>query len=92
LDATHILFANLLGSVVIVWSLARISSPSVQQGRLDAVARILFFTWQIFAVLSGASSVILFFTVFEMIFGMLQIWPVNFSGDDQRSLMAGINA
>lgn len=77
LDATHMLFANLLGSVVVVWSLARILSPSVQLGRLDALARFLFAAWQIFAVLSGANVVILAFTVFELLFGVLQLLPVQ---------------
>ena len=76
LDATHILFANLLGSVVVVWSLARVLSPSVQLGRLDGVARLLFAAWQVNAFLSGASAVVLAFTLFELIFGVLQFLPV----------------
>lgn len=77
LDATHMLFANLLGSVVVVWSLARILSPSVQLGRLDALARFLFAAWQIFAVFSGANVVVLAFTVVELLFGVLQLLPVQ---------------
>ncbi len=76
LDATHILFANLLGSVVVVWSLARILSPSIRLGRLDGVARVLFAAWQIHAYLSGASAIVLAFTLFELIFGVLQFLPV----------------
>ncbi len=77
LDATHILFANLLGSVVVVWSLARILSPSVQLGRLDGVARVLFALWQINAFLSGGSAIVLGFTLFEVAFAVLQFWPVT---------------
>lgn len=77
LDATHILFANLLGSVVMVWSLARLLSPTVLLGRLDAIARVLFATWQIHAVFSGANAVILFFTAFELLFGILQMLPLE---------------
>jgi hypothetical protein len=77
LDATHVLFANLLGSVVVVWSLARVLSPSVQFGRLDAVARFLFAAWQVNAFLSGANAIVLGFTFFELIFGVLQFLPVE---------------
>ena len=41
LDSTHLLLANLLGSVVVVWSIARIAAPSLLLGRLDGVARFL---------------------------------------------------
>lgn len=77
LDATHVMFANLLGSVVVVWSLARVLSPSVQLGRLDGVARLLFAAWQIHAYLSGASAIVLGFTLFELVFGVLQFLPVD---------------
>jgi hypothetical protein len=77
LDATHVMFANLLGSVVVVWSLARLLSPTVRLGRLDGVARVLFATWQVHAYLSGASAIVLGFTVFELIFAVLQFLPVK---------------
>lgn len=77
LDATHVLFANLLGSVVVVWSLARWWAPSVQLGRLDAAARFLFAAWQIYAVAHGASAIVLGFTALELVFGVLQIAPVH---------------
>ena len=86
LDATHILFANLLGSVVVVWSLARILSPSLVLGRLDAVARLLFAAWQVHAFLAGANAIVLGFTVFEILFGVLQLLPVEKpSTADQKS-------
>ena len=77
LDATHVMFANLLGSVVVVWSLARLMSPTIRLGRLDGVARFLFATWQVNAYLSGASALVLGFTVFELMFGVLQFLPVQ---------------
>lgn len=77
LDATHVMLANLLGSVVIAWSLARIVAPSLLLGRLDGLARLLFLTWQLYAVAHGASAVLLAFTAFELLFGVLQWWPVQ---------------
>jgi hypothetical protein len=77
LDATALLFANLLGSVVVVWSLARWWAPSVLLGRLDATARFLFATWQIYAVVQGASAIVLGFTALELVFGAVQSAPVR---------------
>jgi hypothetical protein len=77
LDATHVMLANLLGSVVVVWSLARLMSPTIRLGRLDGVARFLFAAWQVNAYLSGASAIVLGFTLFELVFGVLQFLPVG---------------
>ena len=80
LDTTHMLLANLLGSVVVVWSLARMVAPSQLLGRLDGVARFLFAAWQIYAVVHGASAIVLGFTLFELLFGVLQWWRVQGAG------------
>ncbi|ODS70648.1 MAG: hypothetical protein ABS38_02575 [Acidovorax sp. SCN 68-22] len=76
LNATLMLMANLLGSVVVVWAIARIAAPTRLLGRLDGVARFLFAAAQIYAVTQGASAIVLGFTLFELIFGVLQWWPV----------------
>lgn len=80
LDGTHMLLANLLGSVVVVWSIARIVAPGVLLGRLDGLARFLFATWQVYAVAQGASAIVLGFTAFELLFGVLQWWRVAGQG------------
>jgi hypothetical protein len=77
LNPGHMLMANLLGSVVIVWSLARWLQPSIVLGRLDALARALFAMWQIYAVSQGVSSIVLAFTFFEILFGSLQLVRVR---------------
>lgn len=77
LDPLHVLFANLLGSVVVVWSLARLMQPSVRLGRLDALARGLFASWQLYSVTQGGSAIVVGFTVFELTFLVLQAWPVR---------------
>ncbi|PJI98717.1 hypothetical protein CLU85_3548 [Acidovorax sp. 69] len=80
LDTTHMLLANLLGSVVVVWSVARIAAPTLLLGRLDGVARFLFAAWQIYAVAHGANAIVLGFTAFELLFGVLQWWRVAGAG------------
>lgn len=73
----HMLMANLLGSIVVVWSVLRIRDPQLQYGRYDAIARFLFAAWQIYAVVHGASVLILGFTLFEVVFGVIQSLPVT---------------
>lgn len=73
LDVSGMLFANLLGSVVVVWSLWRLAQPSRRVGLYDALARTLFATWQLYAVAHGASFLILGFTVFEGVFAVAQV-------------------
>jgi len=75
-DPAHMLLANLLGSVVIVWALLRLRHTRPEHGLYDAAARGLFALWQVVAVLSGASPIILAFTLMELIFGALQLAPV----------------
>ncbi len=70
------LFAGLMGSVVVVWSLARLRLNLAELGRYDAVARLLFAAWQIYAVANGATPLLLVFTVFEAGFGIAQALPV----------------
>lgn len=77
LDVTGMLFANLLGSVVVVWSLWRLTHTSQSAGRYDALARVLFAVWQLFAVAHGASFLILGFTLFEIVFAVAQSLPVT---------------
>lgn len=75
-EASHVLMANLLGSIVTVWAVLRIRDPQLQFGRYDAAGRFLFAAWQIYAVMHGASVVILGFTVLELLFGIAQSLPV----------------
>jgi hypothetical protein len=90
LDVTGMLFANLLGSVVVVWSLWRVRQPSRRVGLYDALARILFATWQLYAVAHGASFLILGFTVFEVSFAIAQVLPASdFSTDRGKRIPAG---
>lgn len=77
LDATQMLLGNLLGSVVIVWSLWRWRQPTQLAGRYDALARGLFALWQVVAVAQGASVLILGFTLMELLFGLMQWVPVS---------------
>ncbi len=75
IDFLHLLFANLMGSVVIVWSVLRLHLNMAVLGRYDAAARFLFAAWQIVALLGGASWVLLPLIIVEVLFGVAQVLP-----------------
>ncbi|MCU0071925.1 hypothetical protein N8H71_10000 [Pseudomonas koreensis] len=76
-EPVHMLMANLLGSVVCVWAVLRIRDPQPVYGRYDAVARFLFAAWQAYALVHGASSLLVGFLVFELAWGIAQVLPVR---------------
>jgi hypothetical protein len=69
------LYANLMGSVVVVWALLRIVEPLPAHGLLDGVARTLFATWQAYALAHGATRLLWLFFVVEVAFGVVQLVP-----------------
>ncbi len=73
----HMLMGNLMGSIVCVWSVLRIRDPQQQFGRYDAVGRLLFATWQGYALMHGATQLLWGFLVLEVIWGILQFLPVT---------------
>ena len=72
----HLLMANLLGSIVCVWGVLRIRDPQQIYGRYDAVGRFLFAAWQAYALAHGASSLLVIFLFFELVWGVVQVLPV----------------
>lgn len=75
LDPIQTLYANLMGSVVVVWALLRIVGPLPVHGLLDGVARVLFAMWQAYALAHGAFRVLWLFFVVEAAFGVVQLVP-----------------
>ena len=76
-DTFHIFFANLLGSIVLVWSVARLRLNLLVMVRYDAVARILFSMWMVYALANGASFFIMFLLIPEMALGVVQLLPLK---------------
>jgi len=73
----HVLFACLLGSVVLVWSLLRISDPQQRYGRFDGLARLLFSTWMVWALAVTGAPLLWLFIVPEAAFCVAQWLPVE---------------
>lgn len=71
-EGVGLLFANLMGSIVVVWSVVRLRSPTIALGRADTMGRVLFSTWMTWALVSGASPVLLPFLVLEAGWALLQ--------------------
>ncbi|WP_338526319.1 hypothetical protein NUH87_13420 [Pseudomonas batumici] len=82
----HLLMANLLGSIVCVWAILRIRDPQRTFGRYDAAGRMLFATWQAYALSQGASMIIGVFLFFELAWGIAQLLPVR--GTSDRAILA----
>lgn len=76
-EPMHMLMANLLGSIVCVWAVLRIRDPQQVFGRYDAAGRLLFAAWQGYALMHGASSLLIGILVMELVWAVLQLWPVR---------------
>lgn len=72
-EPIHVLFANLLGSIVVVWAVLRIRDPQPVFGLFDSFARGLFFVWQMYYLIAmHGSPIIWVFAAFEFAFGAAQ--------------------
>lgn len=74
-EPTHVLIANLLGSIVVVWSLLRLLRVEPIYGLYDSFARGLFLIWQLYYLLAmQGASVVWAFAAFEAAFGASQAY------------------
>ncbi|MCE4058130.1 hypothetical protein [Pseudomonas sp. Au-Pse12] len=76
-EPAHLLMANLMGSIVCVWAVLRIRDPQQAFGRYDAVGRVLFASWQVYALMHGATALIGVFLLFELAWCVAQLLPVK---------------
>lgn len=71
----HVFFANLLGSIVVVWAALRLWRPEPIYGLFDSFSRGLFFTWQVYYLLAhGITPIVWVFAFFELAFGVSQAY------------------
>lgn len=71
----HVLFACLLGSVVLVWATLRLRDPQPRYGRYDGVARLLFSTWMAWTLAATGAPLLWLFIVPELAWGIIQWLP-----------------
>lgn len=73
----HLLFALLMGSVVLAWSVLRLRGPTLQFGRYDAATRGLFSLWMAWVWTQTGAPVLLLFIVPEASWAVAQAWRVK---------------
>ena len=72
----HVLFAGLMGSVVLVWSVLRLCMTDVRFGRYDGAARFLFASWMGWTLAATGAPLLWLFVVPEFAWGVAQWLPV----------------
>jgi len=75
IDPMQTLYANLMGSVVIIWALLRLVRPLPVHGLFDGAARMLFAAWQAYALAHGVTRLLWIFFAVEVLFGAVQLLP-----------------
>ncbi|AVR97670.1 hypothetical protein [Pseudoduganella armeniaca] len=73
----HVLFACLMGSLVLVWAVLRIRDPQPRFGRYDGAARFLFATWMAWALALSDTPLLWLFIVPEATWGVIQWLPMR---------------
>jgi hypothetical protein len=76
-SAIAILLANLMGSLVVIWSVIRLRAPTLAHGATDSLARGVFSLWMVWALITGASPLIAGFLVPEIVWGIVQARAVR---------------
>lgn len=72
----QVLFACLLGSLVLLWSTLRLLRTSLVLGRFDAAGRAAFAVWMAWALAQGGLPLLWFYFVPEVLWAVAQGLPV----------------
>jgi hypothetical protein len=72
----HVLFACLMGSVVLVWSVLRLRRTEVLLGRYDGATRFLFALWMGWTLAATGAPLLWLFVLPEFAWGVVQWLPV----------------
>jgi hypothetical protein len=73
LDLMQVFYANLMGSVVLVWALLRVIRPQVIHGLFDGIARVLFFSAMVYTLAHGGPELLWGFLIVEISWGVVQL-------------------
>ncbi|UGQ44699.1 hypothetical protein [Massilia endophytica] len=76
-DPFHVLFACLLGSIVLVWAVLRIADPQPRFGRFDGAGRMLFSLWMAWALWQTGAPLLWCFLAPELIWAIVQWLPLR---------------
>ena len=81
----HVLFACLMGSVVLVWSVLRLRRTEAILGRYDGIGRFLFALWMGWTLAQTGAPLLWLFVAPEFAWGVAQWLPVQDCSQDCRS-------
>lgn len=84
----HFVLSSLLGTLVLLWSLYRLGTPSRRLGRFDAIGRLVFAFWIAWAMLQVAMPALWIFLLPELVWGVLESLPVDQSSGSRTSRAA----
>jgi len=73
LDATSLFFINLGALAYVAWGVARLNEPSVANGRLDAILRLLVIGLQMFALSRGATPILWALAAVLLVLAVLEL-------------------
>lgn len=73
----HVLFACLMGGVVLGWALLRMADPQPRFGRMDGAGRFVFTAWMAWALAVSDTPLLWLFIVPEALWGIVQWLPLR---------------
>ncbi|OII23940.1 hypothetical protein [Frigoribacterium sp. MCBA15_019] len=71
-DAFTVMFANLMGSLVVVWSVFRLARPTRATGIADTAGRLSFSLAMAAALIAGASPLVAGILILELVWAAVQ--------------------
>ncbi|MEV5610532.1 hypothetical protein [Streptomyces sp. NPDC052225] len=75
LDLMQTLYANLMGTVVVIWATLRLVKPLPIHGLYDGIGRVLFATWMSYALAHGAPQWLCLFLAVEATLAVTELAP-----------------
>ena len=77
LTPLHAMLGTLLGTLVLLWSVFRLGTPSRRLGRFDAIGRLVFAFWIAWTMGQAALPVLWVFLLPELVWGVLEAQPLQ---------------
>jgi len=71
-DPHTMLFMNLMGSIVVIWAIVSIRTPTRDLGIAATCGRLAFSAWMLHALFQGASGVTVGLLVLEILWAVVQ--------------------
>lgn len=72
-DEFALMFANLMGSLVVVWAVFRLLAPTALAGYADVAARVFFSVGMVAALMRGAMHVVVGLLALEITWAVVQL-------------------